>query len=69
MQSASCRNRIQEWYGSGSWLYALSLSSLLCIVIEVVDLDAVVDVDHGEEGLRLEEALVVPIFKGLEEDF
>ena len=31
-------------------------------------LDAIIDVNHGEESLGLKEALVVSIFKGLEED-
>ena len=46
-------------------------SQLGIVCVQEVDscLDAVVDVDHGEEGLRLKEALVVSIFKGLEEDF
>ena len=32
-------------------------------------LDAVINVDHRKEGLRLKETLVVTIFKSFEEDF
>jgi hypothetical protein len=32
-------------------------------------LDAVVDVDHGKEGLGLEETLVVTLLEGFKEDF
>ena len=48
-----------------------STLQLVIVSVQKIDggLDAVIDVDHGKECLGLEEALVVPIFKGLKEDF
>ncbi|TNV80193.1 hypothetical protein FGO68_gene99 [Halteria grandinella] len=47
-----------------------SASQLLSVCVEEVNggLDAVVDVDHGQEGLGLQEALVLAMLQGLEED-
>lgn len=47
-----------------------SAGQLLSVCVQEVNggLDAVVDVDHGQEGLRLQEALVLAMLEGLEED-
>jgi len=47
-----------------------SAGQLLSVCVQEVNcgLDAIIDIDHGQEGLGLQEALVFAMLKGFEED-
>ena len=64
-----CRNLLRREAYAGEVIHTASQLGIVCVQEVNGSLDAVVYVDHGEESLRLQEALVVSIFKGLEEDF